>query len=286
MAVRCERDAGGRCLAADSTNRVASERASPHSSPMRIHPLGSLDAVLPLPDGSLPKDSLAPRMQTVSEAKGWPVGVDKYHQAFERLYVVRDWELGLGKPGKEVTRKHRPNSNDMTPTVWRDCVRLTGANIPATFGEMWAIYERLAAANQSEALEVCARLLYRDAFLLDHEAGPDGHLRYRPSPRALAFLQEQSPSDAALPLDVFHHFLELVALNEDVKYSTLEKPSKKPYDLKSAGRVNNLLTSVHFILVLLGRATIAELVSKMVTGYGVSTIRYLDVRDRLLSLSA
>lgn len=252
---------------------------------MRSHPLGPLDAVLPLPDGPLPKDSIAGRMQTVSEAKSWPGGVDQDHQSFERLYVVRDWELGLGKPGKEVFRK-KPNENDMTPTIWARGVKLDGAALPASFGAMWAVYERLAAEDRWDVLEVCGRLLYRDAFLLDHVADSDRQLRYRPPTAAMSFLEEQSAAGAGLPLDVFQYYLELVALNEDVKYSTVKKQSGRPHNLLTAGRVNNLLTSVHFILMLLGQATIADLVGSMVRGFGVSTIKYSDARDLLLVGSA
>lgn len=251
---------------------------------MRSHPLGPLDAVLPLPDGPLPKDSVAARLQAVDEAKAWPKGADKEHQSFERLYDIGGWELGLGKPGKEASRKRRPNENDMTPTVWRRGEQVSGT--PALFQEVWAIYEGMARADDWDALEVCGRLLFRNAFLLDHAPDAAGHLRYRPPSAAIDFLTGRTVGGTDIPLDILHHFIELIALNEDVKYSTLKKDSGAAYDLAKTGRPSSLITAVHFILMLFGQATMAELVAWTSRGRGVSTIRHSDARERLLACSA
>lgn len=254
-----------------------------HHWSMRSHPLGSLDAVLPLPDGPLPKASIAPKLQTVAEAKTWPGGPDKTHQLHRRLYVLDEWELGLGKPGKEASRKKRPNENDMTPTVWRSG-REVGV-LPASFFDIWAAYESLPESGRREVLTVCGRLLYRNAFLLDHKRESSG-LRYRPRADVLDYLAAQPPEASGMRLDVLHHFIELIALNEDVKYSTLSKLSGEAYDLRRVGRVSTLMTTLHFLLVLLGQATTAELVSSISRGKGVTSLSHLDARDRLLACSA
>lgn len=251
---------------------------------MRSHPLGPLDGVLPLPGGPLPKASIGPRLQTVGEAKGWPKGADRDHQSFVRLYEVGDWELGFGKPGKEAFRKKKPNANDMVPTVWHR--GLPVSETPALFEETWAIFEGMARSDEWDALEVCARLLFRNAYLLDH--GPDarGHLRYAPPPVVMDFLAGRRAGGTSMTLDVLHHFIELIALNEDVKYSTIKKTSGAPYDLATTGRPTSLITALHFILTLFGQATMAELVAWTSRGRGVSTIRHEDARNRLLACSA
>lgn len=251
---------------------------------MRSHPLGPLDALLPLPDGPLPKDSLPARLQAVTEAKTWSRGTDREHQSFERLYDIEGWELGFGKPGKEVFRKRKPNENDMTPTVWRGGVEVP--DTPALFQEVWAIYEGMARADDWDALEVCGRLLFRNAFLLDHVPDAAGHLRYRPPSAVMDFLSGRTVGGTDMPLGVLHHFIELIALNEDVKYSTLKKDAGAAYDLRKTGRPSSLITAVHFILALFGQATMAELVAWTSRGRGVSTIRHSDARERLLACSA
>ena len=66
--------------------------------------------------------------------------------------------------------------------------------------------------------------------------------------------KKRLPKIGDVPTDVFLYFLDILALNEDVKVHTLgHKNAKHDY-----GRINTLLTFAHLIAVLLNRRSLAK----------------------------
>ena len=104
------------------------------------------------------------------------------------------------------------------------------------------------------ALELLACLFYRAAFMLDHEELEPGCWRYSPPDNVLNEIESSVPEMAGFPTRVFLHLVEMIALNEDVKYRTLGKNIQS-----GTGRTNNLSTCAHIRAYLLGRVSLVEL---------------------------
>lgn len=249
--------------------------------------MASLERFLPLPTSHLPSLRLDARVEAIVEAVGWAGDDGRGGSAFSPLYNVGGLEAGVWKPGKEADLKRsRVNENDMTPTL-----RYQGRDLeraPRSFGEMWATFEVLAQTGNDVALAVCGGLLYRNAYLLDHEKNGAGNWRYAPSSEALAMLAAASVDSELLRPDVLMFYLELVALNEDVKYWTLRKSDGRSYDLKETGRPNNLRTALTFIVTLLrqmrGERPLGVFADAMSRGRGVAPGSLKAAREVLLDV--
>ena len=103
-------------------------------------------------------------------------------------------------------------------------------------------------------------MFVRNAFLVDHIHTEQGY-RYIIPNAALEYLKEQVNTHADIPIEPFLMYVDAIAWQEDVKYTTLGK--KITSDI---GRKNNMLTYARFIACLLGRSSYAEMLNKFSMG--------------------
>jgi hypothetical protein len=138
----------------------------------------------------------------------------------------------------------------MRPSIFKDEDRQNEQI--ASFTDIFDELQRLGRADEG-ALELIACLLFRSAYMIDHEEISDGKWRYEIPTEVLSAITESLPTADGIPMKVFLHFLDALAWNEDVKYHTLGFPIHLGY-----GRKNNLLTCVNLIGVLLNKISISE----------------------------
>ena len=200
------------------------------------------------------------RVEMLREAIGWPRGSSQGKRKITKLYSSGSFVIAIGKPGKEaapsfkrkhyITGKIMNNRNDMNPLIMKGGKKI-GDDL--TFGAMFEQIEHLMRADLF-GLEVLGMLIFRMAFMLDHKKNSKGHWRYIPPSRSLALLKKRIPQIGSVPPEVFLYFLDVLALNEDVKMHTLgHKNAQQDY-----GRINTLLTFAHLIAVLLNRRSLAR----------------------------
>ena len=212
------------------------------------------------------KSAKALRFKSIEEAVLLPGGTSRNEMLYHVLWSGQGYEVGVGKPGKETERK-RPNPYDMWPFI-------RGNNAfeekSASFGDIFHELEHMS--NKSRySLELLGCLLARSALMLDHTI-INNKVVYSPSEVVLNEISKDIPAMFNVPLAVFLQYLEMVALNEDVKYQKNLNTKGKPYG-KSAGRPNNLLTCAHLIAVLLGKASIVDFAYGFAQQRGVSAIK-------------
>ena len=212
------------------------------------------------------KDILKPgvsgkkRMERVLESISWSFGNED-----SLLYqsIWRDnsgYEVKLGKPGKEAAIGYNRcrykdghygnNPNDMKPVVFFNNNVL--ANQVASFAD---IFDELYKLKESSRLaaELMACLLFRSAFMIDHEEVEEGIWRYNPPLEVVKKISECISNINGMPVLAFLNFLDALAWNEDTKYYTLG------YNIKDGtGRRNNLLTCVNVIGVLLDKVKLSK----------------------------
>ena len=99
-------------------------------------------------------------------------------------------------------------------------------------------------------LEVLASVMFRQAFMVDHKK-IDGNWRLDIPIASMQYLEEGKPKNEGIPIKAFLYLLEVLALNESVKYFTLGHEIKT-----GVGRRNNLLTCCHLIAVLLQKTSL------------------------------
>lgn len=202
------------------------------------------------------------REKSINDAIILETGPSKEKRKFHTLWKLGKFEVGVAKPGKEVDRKgDQANSNDMWPYIKE------GGSFKAESATFRDVFRDLQhAANKSRrALELLGCLFVRSAFMLDHET-KDDRIIYTPPKIILEEIEKDVATLYGVPLDVFLQYVEMIALNEEVKYYTKGKARGKPYGA-GAGRKNNLLTCAHLIAVLLGRAELIDF------AYGFSMMR-------------
>jgi hypothetical protein len=209
-------------------------------------------------EDTTPRIAGAKKLAAVEEAISWPKGVDLEHTIPSVLFETDSFTVQLAKPGKETAPdflarykdgNYGPNPNDMRPEIRHNRNMVKGL---ASFTEIFEELQRLHLVS-TEGITLIACLLARSAYMLDHVEISPGIWRYRPPVETIEKLSRLIPSAEGVPVEVFLHFLDALALNEDVKYHTLG------YDIKTGpGRRNNLLTCVHVIAVMLGLASIAK----------------------------
>jgi hypothetical protein len=152
-------------------------------------------------------------------------------------------ELGGGvevyflKPGKETLRRNNPNANDMTPLIGQEGKRFT-------FKDIWEFMIRWAIEDES-FLGLIGMLVYRIGYLIDHESGGDGKVRYVPLRPVEGVVSEiDSSLTARFPggLRGFLHFIDLLGWNEDVKYHSSGPRVDFPRNGFCVGRINTALS--------------------------------------------
>lgn len=221
----------------------------------------TLNKELALPAGLKLSPFARPRRQEMlNEALVWPKGKSQINRKITKVYRSNDYVIAVGKPGKEAApdfkRRHYTtgeivnNPNDMNPFVMKKDKKI-GDDL--TFEALFEQIEHLMRADML-GLELLGTLIFRLAFMLDHTKDAKGHWRYIPPPKALEVLLKRIPVIGDTPSDVFLYFLDVLALNEDVKMHTLGHENAR----HDYGRVNTLLTFAHLIAVLLNRRSLAK----------------------------
>jgi hypothetical protein len=196
------------------------------------------------------------RNALIQEAIQFPNSHDPANKVYTTIYTYNDYELKVGKPGKEYSSAqikyqdgHKANNpNDMSPTTF-----FQGQMVPriGTFEEVFKGFIKLIP--NYDALQLLGALCVRNAMALDHVQDNNGNWRYSPPTDVVDEIKKSLPADFGEPLEVFLYYLELIALNEDTKYFTLG------YDIASGiGRYNNLLTYAHIINIVLHRRNLTE----------------------------
>jgi len=198
------------------------------------------------------------RERSVKEAISWPKGRDFEHKRYHKIYSCGRDKVCLGKPGVESLPSFKPrNINDMRPSIFLDG-RFQEKNI--SFVDIFGYLEQIGLEDTT-ALELLGALLFRDAFMLDH-IEKKGVLVYSPPEPVLQELERRVPyvkeSPKDIPMRIFIHFIEALALNEDVKYKTLRHIRLN----EGIGRRNNLLTCTNIVAVFLHKIPIARLIGR------------------------
>jgi hypothetical protein len=200
------------------------------------------------------------RVEMTAEAIEWPKGKSQEKRKITEIYKANNFIVAVGKPGKEAAldfkRKHyitgveTNNKNDMNPFVMKNGKKV-GNDL--TFEVMFEQIEHLMRADMF-GLELLGVLIFRMAFMLDHQKDKNGNWRYIPPNRSIAILKKCLPKVGDVPVDIFLYFLDVLALNEDVKVHTLGHENAK----HDYGRINTLLTFAHLIAVFLNRRSLAK----------------------------
>ena len=195
------------------------------------------------------------KSEMIIEFLTFPLGDSIENQIFQLMYSIQGYSVGIGKPGKEFFSENikyqsgvkSNNPNDMAPRLF------IGGDLVQYDGSFEAIFKEFVRIHDSvESLQILGALLYRNAFLLDH-VKVNGNWRYQPPNEAIEKIKEKCNTFLSLPVEVFLHYLELIASNEDTKYDTLG------YDInKGFGRRNNLLTYANVINVILQKHYLSE----------------------------
>ena len=200
------------------------------------------------------------RVEMTTEAIGWPKGENQENRKITEIYKVGNFIIAVGKPGKEAApdfkRKHyitgviTNNRNDMNPFVMENDKKV-GNDL--TFEAMFEQIEHLMHADMF-GLELLGMLIFRMAFMLDHKQNAQGNWRYVPPTQTMLVLNKCLPKIGDVSAEVFLYFLDVLALNEDVKVHTMGHENAK-FDY---GHINTLLTFSHLITVLLNRRSLAK----------------------------
>ena len=216
----------------------------------------------------------------IKEAVAWSgqkiTGSFDYHE----LWSSSDnkYQVKLGKFGKEFYSStikwqdgHKGNNpNDMKPTIFKNGKEL---DFDASFDHIFSFFHEVSKKSE-EALRLLGCLMIRNAYLLDHIKVTAGDYRYCPPKDVVEKIQSLIGDYNNISIETYLHYLDAIALNEDVKYNTLG------YNVDSGiGRKNNMFTYAHLIAVLLGNASISKLCSSFSRPpVGVSPIRTLDIQ--------
>jgi len=200
------------------------------------------------------------RVEMLKEALLFPKGKNQEKRRVTEIYRSSSFTVAVGKPGKEaapdfkrkhyITGKTTNNPNDMNPFIMKGGVKV-GNDL--TFEALFEQIERLIRADVF-GLELFGMLIFRMAFMLDHKQNQVGRWRYVPPKESLNILKKRLPKIGNIPVEVFLYFLDVLALNEDVKMHTLGYENAQ----HDYGRVNTLLTFAHLVAVLLNRRSLAK----------------------------
>lgn len=213
-----------------------------------------------------PRKVFPKRIARINEAKSWGIGTESSRE-YHTIWENGDYRIALGKPGKESLAGYTgtTNPNDMKPTIF---FRGSDMQKAATFQDIVKDLEQVGKTH-AYALELLGCLLFRTAFLLDHKKVNTSEeiYRYYPSDEVIAKISEEVPAIYGVPAEVFVHYLDAIALNEDVKYDFLG------HDLstKSTGGRNNMLTYVNLIAVISGKKALYTLTGPLLRS-GVAAI--------------
>lgn len=225
----------------------------------------------------------AKRLDSVREAISWTGGKNVNNRINTTVFTNGDYKVVLSKPGKEAAPEYERcrykdghlgnNPNDMRPEI---LLKGTKFGTNATFRDVF--YEiQLLHDKSKPGLEILGYLLGRSAYMADHTEVKPGVWRYNPPAGIIEELRNKIDNIYGVPPLVFLHYLNALALNEDVKYHTLG------YDItKDTGRRNNLLTCVHLVGVFLDKISIVDFAGSFSRPpSGISAISQRKMREIL-----
>lgn len=223
----------------------------------------------------------------MEEALTWPSGPNIDHKESTLVFEKGRYSVRLSKPGKEAApgyarAKYKDgtrgrNPNDMRPEITVDGKLMEkNASFLNVFDELYKLHN-----NSPEGVELMGYLLARSAFMADHKELSPGIWRYDPPEEIIERLAQLVPEIYGVPVEVFLHYLNALALNEDTKYRTLG------YDIRTGvGRRNNMLTCVNLIGVLLDRISIVAFAGDFSRPpAGIAAISITKMREILPALN-
>lgn len=163
----------------------------------------------------------------------------------------------------------------MVPRIFQDGKE---QELDASFRAVFKPIEKQFDCNNNDIIVTLACLFIRNAFLIDHKEAGD-KFRYAPPIEATSFLQETIGKHYEIPIEVFLHYIDAIAWQEDVKYYTLGRGVNT-----DIGRTNNLLTYAHFCACLLKRAHWADMLNRY--SMGVSPLPKANIPEAFPELNA
>lgn len=194
----------------------------------------------------------------INEAVAYPGTTPRGNFIFTQIWEGGEYAVKFGKYGKEYYREgDKRNINDMSPTIFRND---EVCEYDASFRAIFRLSENLKNTGDEESLLILGCLFIRNAFLVDHTHTDNGY-RYVIPQAALEYLQEHVNAHAGIPIEAFLMYVDAIAWQEDVKYTTLGKAITS-----DIGRKNNMLTYARFVACLLGRSSYAEMLNKFSMG--------------------
>lgn len=203
-------------------------------------------------------DEINMKQSLIAEAISYPGNTTQGKFKYTTIWKNDEYAIKFGKFGKEYYREgNKRNINDMAPTIFKNnkiC------EYDASFRAIFRLSENLKNNNDLNSLLILGCLFIRNAFLVDHKKTNKGY-RYVIPRLALDYLTKHVGNHAGIPIEVFLMYVDAIAWQEDVKYTTL---GKKITD--DVGRKNNMLTYARFIACLLGRSSYAEMLNKFSMG--------------------
>ena len=129
--------------------------------------------------------------------------------------------------------------------------------------------------KDERALEVFGTILFRMAYMLEYNINNKNEVRLNISEEALILLENKCPKVKGIPIKIFIEMLEIISLNEDVKYHTLGYNENFK---NGTGKRNNLLTYVRLVAVLLERESFFSFAGSFARPpVGISAISNLKV---------
>ncbi|MDP2749863.1 MAG: hypothetical protein Q8O89_03465 [Nanoarchaeota archaeon] len=201
------------------------------------------------------KVSTVSRKESVDEAISLKSGKNQDNKEYHEFYKVENYRICFGKPGKEAAPDYKSlrgkNVNDMTPTLF---IGKEKHENTFSFDNIFEMLNYIGKKDE-EALELIGCVIFRCAYMLDHHKDAKGRWRLTLPEPVITAIESKIEEVQDIPVKVFLYVLEAIALNEDVKYHTL---NMNPLLKEGTGRRNNLLTYCHLISILLGRLPFAK----------------------------
>lgn len=187
-----------------------------------------------------PQSFVDMRRKRIEEALNWRGGTRDAPIKHLVTILPDGTEVFFLKPGKEVFNIKRPKPYDMTPCIGNTDRRLK-------FDEVWTFISRISVID-FDLFKAVLTLIYRNAFLIDHQETKPGIIRYQPSEEVIQAIREiEETIGDSMPSGLYGllHFLDVLGWNEDVKYHTDKgSPTFKGNYGFNVGRINTLLTCI------------------------------------------
>tara|TARA_X000001036_G_C20463040_1_gene718271 strand:- start:91 stop:849 length:759 start_codon:yes stop_codon:yes gene_type:complete len=198
-------------------------------------------------DSKTKRENIVKKLMNLTGCKEKPEKHSMYKSS------TSDFEIFVEKPGKEAYREKNTNEYDLRIYIENDGKEIS--ELGKAFTDIFKTLENIK--EHTKALDLIAYVLIRNAFCFDHNDSNE----YCPSMILINEIKNDIDKIHSLPIDIFFQFLDLIAANEDVKYS-----NKGASMGTGTGRRNNLLTYVNVIALLQGKIQTWELIGALTSG--------------------